>query len=778
MHFLLSSMSMVYVLTTHMPEDGGDNPTVEQVRKRAKWDNDDYVCRGLILNEHNNKGKRKHHDNTRVDPNKKAIPTCWKCGKNGHIKRDCKSVNVCNKANRSGTKGLVDDSSNSLKGATVHVCKDRCYFKTYESLNDGSILHMGNESTALVHGRGYVDLRLNIVNDNIGPAFMSTSKLNDSILWHARLGHVHFKRMQDMSKDGLIPTFDMDTGKYKTCILTKITKKVFQNVKSETEVLELIHSDLCDLHATPLLENKKYFVTFIDNASKFCYVYLLHTKDEALDIFKSVGIIHEMTAPYTQQQNGISERKNRVLSQGFWGEAMLTTCYLLNRVPNKRNRITLYKLWTKRKPNLNYLKDWDCKAVIRLPDPKLKTLGERGIDCIFIGYAEHSKAFRFYVIKPNDSVSINSIIESRDTTFDENRFSSVSRPSLRILNGTKDIGVSVVPKEVTKEVVKQPEPELRKSKRNRTPKEFGYEFQLYLIERTRDEVSDQHSYCFNIEDLPPGCKTLGFKWIFKRKLKVDGTIEMFKASTIRLLIALASIYNLIIHQMDVKTAFLNGELDEEIYMNQPQGFILPGNENMADKYVYRKFDESGRGVIIFLYVDDILIFGTNQVQVDLVREFLSQRFSMKDIEEDDVIFGIRIKHESNGIVISQSHYIEKVLKKFNYFYCSPVRTPIDTSEKLMPNNGHIVSQLEYSRVIEYLMYAMTCTRSDIAFAVGKLSKYTSNPGYPSVLEGYTVASWISNTEDNSSTSGWVFLLGAAAGKEAEWLKTLLFEIPL
>ena len=111
-------------------------------------------------------------------------------------------------------------------------------------------------------------------------------------------------------------------------------------------------------------------------------------------------------------------------------------------------------------------------------------------------------------------------------------------------------------------------------------------------------------------DLPPGCKPLGCKWIFKRKMKVDGTIEKFKArlviqgfkqksgidyfdtyapvariSTIRLLIALASIHNLLIHQMDVKTAFLNGELEEEVYMNQPQGFIMPGNENKMCKLV-------------------------------------------------------------------------------------------------------------------------------------------------------------------------------------------------
>ncbi|GKB99790.1 hypothetical protein Tco_0985927 [Tanacetum coccineum] len=138
--------------------------------------------------------------------------------------------------------------------------------------------------------------------------------------------------------------------------------------------------------------------------------------------------------------------------------------------------------------------------------------------------------------------------------------------------------------------------------------------------------------------------------------------------------------------------------------------------------------------------------------------------------EADVIFGIRIKHESNRIVISQSYYIEKVLKKFNYFDCTPVSTPIDTSEKLMPNNGQAVSQLEYSRMIGCLIYAITCTRPDIAFAVG----------LGSVLLGGGAISWASKKQTCiiRSIIEYEFVALAAASKEAEWLRNQILEIPL
>ncbi|GJY97319.1 hypothetical protein Tco_0514229 [Tanacetum coccineum] len=129
---------------------------------------------------------------------------------------------------------------------------------------------------------------------------------------------------------------------------------------------------------------------------------------------------------------------------------------------------------------------------------------------------------------------------------------------------------------------------------------------------------------------------------------------------------------------------------------------------------------------------------------------------MKYMGEANVIFGIKIKRENKEIVITQSHYIEKILKKFYCEDCSSVSTLMDPVEKLKPDTGKLVDQLEYSRAIGCLMYAMTSTRPDIAYAVGRLSRY------PSVLEAYSDASWINHVEDSSSTSGWVFLLGGGA----------------
>jgi hypothetical protein len=643
------------------------------------------------------------------------------------------------------------------------------------------------------------------------------------------------------------------------------------------------------------------------------------------------GIVHQKSAPYTPQQNGLAERKNRTLVDmvncmilsaklhfNLWGEALLTACHMHNRVSSIKMQVSPYELWNDRKPNLDYLRVWGCLAFYRIPDPKRNKLGLRAIKSVFVGYAENSKSYR--------------LLESRDVEFIENKFNYdskyVSEPNqTQVYDSYPSTSLNNDKRLATDLPIEQ-----RKSQRVRKEKNFGPDFIslqaiVFLVEGNRDIVLTKILIVLNTEDdpksfseamssrdaafwkeavndemdsilsnntwvlvdLPLSSKPIGCKWVFRRKYNSDGSIQTFKErlvakgfkqkegidyfdtyapvariTSIHILMALASIYDLYVHQMDVKTAFLNGDLDEEVYMEQPQGFVLPNNEkkvcklvkslyrlkqvpkqwyekfdtvilsngfkhNGANKCIYSKFTKD-YGVIVCLYVDDMLIFETNMKGVYETKKYLTSMFKMKDLNEVDTILGIKVKKHSEGYALCQSHYIEKMLLKFKHLGIKEANTPFDSSIKLNDNSGRAITQLEYASAIGSMMYAMHCTIPDIAFVVCRLSRYTSNPSidhwkaidrvlgylkrtinlgifyskFPTVLEGYSDASWITSTSDNKSTSGWVFTLGgcaiswaskkqtcishstmesefialAAAGKEAKWLRNMLLDINL
>ncbi|GJZ59167.1 zinc finger, CCHC-type containing protein [Tanacetum coccineum] len=347
-------------------------------------------------NKQNKEKKRGFKDNNGASgSNKKLKLECCKCGKTGHFKRDCRSGNKKN---------------NASAGGSGNGSKDQSQDQGFGYYNNGMFI-----------------LNLNKVLDDFGSVCMSSSTVVNSLLWHARLGHVHYKRMLEMSKDDLILAIDENTEK-------------------------------C---------NKKYVITFIDDATRFCYVYLLHAKDEALDKFRIYKTEVEL------QQNDLIKTLRTDRGDEYYDPIFFQYVGIIQETTAP------YTL-----------------AVVRLPDPKRKTLGEKGIDYIFVGYVGQSKAYRFYVIEPSDSVSINTIIESRDAIFDENRFSSIPRPKDVIPNSNKsqkDDHSNDVPSET---------PEPRKGKRVRKAKSYGYDFQLYLVERSRDQIGSQYSYRYSIEDDP------------------------------------------------------------------------------------------------------------------------------------------------------------------------------------------------------------------------------------------------------------------------------------
>ena len=287
------------------------------------------------------------------------------------------------------------------------------------------------------------------------------------------------------------------------------------------------------------------------------------------------------------------------------------------------------------------------------------------------------------------------------------------------------------------------------------------------------------------------------------------------------MITIAAIHNLMIYQVDVKKAFLNGDLEEEIYIDQPKGFTMLGNEhkvckllkslyglkqaprqwhekfdqcllsngfrtNESDKCIYYRTFEDAH-IITCLYVDGLLIFGPNMDIITAAKMLLKNNFDMKDLGEANVILGKKISRTSNGIFVDQSHYIENFLKKYNYFDCKPASISFDSNVHLFPTKGEndIYKQKEYAGIIGSLRYVIDCTRLDIAYVVGILARFTSKPNsehwnamtqliryvkrivhygllyrrYLAVLEGYSDTSWSTLLGDSLSTMGYVFTIG-------------------
>ncbi|KAK4392634.1 Retrovirus-related Pol polyprotein from transposon TNT 1-94 [Sesamum angolense] len=475
--------------------------------------------------------------------------------------------------------------------------------------------------------------------------------------------------------------------------------------------------------------------------------------------------------------------------------------------PLKHNTSTPFELWKGRKPSLKYFRVWGCLAKVLVPEHKRKKLGPKTVDAVFLGYVE---------TRIPSSVSLDDSLAS----------TSIPEHVEKMTN----VGVNPNSASLTHEESNIP----RRSKRARVVKDFGSDFVTYSIED--DSVTFKDAMA-SLE---------AKQWKEAVKSEMDSIVSNGT-------------------WMDVKTAFLYGELEEEIYIDQPEGFVAHGNERKVCKLVkslyglkqapkqwHEKFDQTiiafdftvnendkciyckvkgDRIIILCLYVDDILLIGSCIEIITETKSFLKNKFEMKDMGEADVILGIKLIRSTDGIAISQSHYVEKILEKFGYQNSRIAKTPYDSSVALFKNeSGVSVAQLRYSQIIGSLQYLANGTRPDISFCVSKLARYTSCPDkthwgaldrvlrylkgtvslaihygrFPTVLEGYSDASWIAKNSGSNGCSGYVFTLGGGAvswksakqtlitrstfeaelcaldmtGTEAEWLFGLLLQLPI
>nr|GEV81847.1 hypothetical protein [Tanacetum cinerariifolium] len=342
------------------------------------------------------------------------------------------------------------------------------------------------------------------------------------------------------------------------------------------------------------------------------------------------------------------------LTKSFWDYALETYARILNMVLTKKVEKTPYELWHGQAPKLSYLKVWGCEALVK-QDTLIKPdkLEPRSIKCIFVGYPKETMGYSFYYPLEN-KVLVASNVE-------------ILKNSLI----TQEASESLEDLEIIQE-----------STRTR---HAPHRMCLY-IDVGEHELEDLDNKVWDLVDLPPNGKTVGSKWLFKKKTDIDGAVHTYKARLVAKGytqspgidheetfspiadirgIRIAAFYDYEIWQMDVKTAFLNRYLSEEVYMEQPEGFVnlkYPNRvcklkhtiyglkqasrqwnkrfddeikkfgftQNCDEPCVYLKASTSNITFLIF-YVDDILIMGNNIPMLQDVKSYLGRCFAMKDL---------------------------------------------------------------------------------------------------------------------------------------------------
>nr|GEV71957.1 retrotransposon protein, putative, Ty1-copia subclass [Tanacetum cinerariifolium] len=310
-------------------------------------------------------------------------------------------------------------------------------------------------------------------------------------------------------------------------------------------------------------------------------------------------------------------------------------------------------------------------------------------------------------------------------------------------------------------------------------------------------------------ELPPNARTVGSMWLFKKKTNIDGAVYIFKARlvakgftqtygvdyeepfspiadirAIRILIAIAAYYDYEIWQMDVKTAFLNGHLSEEVYMEQPEGFVnlkYPNHVCKLKRSIYglKQASRQSSGsyiAILILYVDDILLMGNNIPMLQDVKSYLGRSFAMKDLGDDAYILRIKIYRDSSKRLIGlwQKAYIEKILKR--YYVENSKRGTIPMQEKLKlitsqgastPAEKQHMQNIPYTLVVGSIMYDVRCTRPDVAFTQNMTSRFQQIPGKEHGTAVKNILKYLRNTKDMFLT-GYVFVL---IGGAVDWKST-------
>ncbi|KAH9688421.1 hypothetical protein KPL70_015118 [Citrus sinensis] len=796
---------------------------------------EDLVSRDWAMKKQKKRGGKNSRSKSRS--RNIARDECAFCHEKGHWRKDCpkaqkrdgKKPAVANMARKDEGSdyslsitptAYVASSSEWIldTGATYHLCPIKEWFIDFRNLESGAVV-MGNDQPCCTMGIGTIRLKIfdGMVRELKEVRFVPTLKKNI-----ISVGALEAKGYKVTIEDGI-----MKFTHGAMVILQEVRRHNLYYLKGgitdEANVVEA-HSDTTKLwhvrlgHAgekslqtlmrhgllkgptkTASIGGSHYFVTFVDDFSRRVWVYTMRAKDEVLEIFvkwkklvetqtgrkikvlrsdnggeytsdlflqvcQNEGIKRHFKVRHTPQQNGVVERMNRTLlekvrcmlsnaglDKKFWAEAVSYASHLINRLPSTaiRGKTPMEKWSGKYAQDYDSLRVFGCPAYYHVKDGKLDP---RARKAIFVGFKGGVKGFKLWDLGDKKFVC------SKDVTFDEASMMKASS-SQQVENKTKEWKLAI-------------EEEMKSLHQNQT---------------------------WELVKLPMGKRAIGNKWVYTKKqgspnqstprykarLVAKGFAQkecidynevfspIVKHTSIRILLTLVAEYELELAQLDVKTTFLHGNLEEEIYMIQPCGFRVAGKENHVCRLIkslyglkqlpkqwYKRFDQfiqgqkftrsehdhcvyfrrlpDGAFIYLLLYVDDMVIASKNRDEIERLKKQLASEFEMKDLGDAQRILGMVIRRDkkNESVWLTQKSYLKKVLERFGMDdktkpICTPLTSHFKLSSSSCPKSQEerdYMARVPYASVVGSLMYAMVCTRPDISQAVSMVSRYMHNPG--------------------------------------------------
>ncbi len=796
------------------------------------------------------------------------------------------------------------------------------------------------------------------------------------LLIHSRLDHPSLENLKklvpNLNSTSTLECESCQLGKHHRALyLSRVNKRV-------DKPFSLIHTDSWGPSRTKSKLGFQYFIIFVDDFSRMTWLYLMKDRSELFSIFcafcaeiqnqfhtrinilrsdnakeyfsnsissymQQQGILHQSSCPHTSQQNGVAERKiqhivetartlliHMNVPKSFWGDAVLTACFLINRLPSSilAGKIPFSILFPRQAPFPVIPRIFGCVCFVHQNQPGTDKLDPKSLKCVFLGYSRLQKGYKCF------SPSLNRCFVSADVTFFEatpyfsdTQFVSsdtddcLPLPSVPVQMAPTNIDVPVtdhVPSELIpnnnlapSERLSRPDLQvytrrshqealpqdsrssppassstppaddleipiaLRKGKRSCTlhpisnvisynslsPSYSAFISTLSSIPLPKS-ISEALSHpgwkqameeemsalwannTWDLVPLPHDQTVVGCRWVFNVKVHPNGTVDRLKArlvakgytqvygmdyletfspvakmTSVRVVIALAATNQWPLHQLDVKNAFLHGDLEETIFMEQPPGFVAQGETDLVcrlnkslyglkqsprawfgrfsavvvefglqqcgvDHSVFYGHSRAGK-IILIVYVDDIVITGDDNVGIQSLKSFLQTKFQTKDLGSLRYFLGIEVARSKMGINLSQRKYVLDLLEETGLLGAKSVDSPMEPNVKLDAEKGEYLGDpSRYRRLVGKLNY-LTVTRPDISFATSVVSQFMESPrtghwdavirilrylkGTPGrgllyrnyghiQIQGYTDADW-AGSYDRRSTSGYCVFMG-------------------